>query len=91
MENISTYSTLGILGFLGVLVCIALGMWRKGFLVLVPVCFFVFAVSATMRDRIIAENLDTLGCTYIGSGEKQQPHVSPKRFYKCPDGIIRSN
>ena len=90
MELIKIYQYITVTAFFSCLLCICLSVWRRWFGVVAIICFVVFISSALMRDKTVAANLDELGCEYIGSVKKGVPHSSPTRYYKSPNGVIRS-
>lgn len=92
METIEIYHYLCIASFLFALLYLFLAHSVSDWFYLFFVLFFVaFLVFAILRDKEINQNLDSLGCEYIGSGKKGMPHVPARKFYMCPDGIVRSN
>ena len=90
METIKILHAVVIASFVLSLICVPLALFWRGWVGVIGVIFFiVFISTASMRDKEISKHLDDLGCEYIGSGKKAQPHISPTKYYKCPDGIIR--
>jgi len=92
MEQTALWNLLVVVFFIGSLLSIALSVLYKEIFLLVAIAsFLVFLLSAAKRDNLVSENLEALGCEYIGDGKKGQPHMPATRFYMCSDGVIRSD
>ncbi len=89
MEYINILSIVVAVSFFLCLACIPLGLLRDSRILFVAVLLFIiFIVSAGIRSRLVFNNIEELGCVYIGSGKKGVPHSSPTKYYKCPNGVI---
>ena len=91
MEMLIFLKYLTVLSFLFTIISVVLMNWRTWFGIVAIVCFLTFITSLVVRGNTASQHLEEIGCEYIGSGKKGMPHTPPKKYYTCPDGIIRVN
>jgi hypothetical protein len=90
---IGLLSTIIMVAFLLTIVSITLSIVFNSKLIgiFALISFITFLGSAMYRGHVVSQSLEELGCVYFGSGQKGMPHSTPRKYYKCPDGIVRSS
>lgn len=90
MEQAQLWGLMALAFFIIGVICITVmadvSFW---FIPVGMLCLVVVIVSAIFRADAIKADLDEGGRIYIGRDQKSLPHVPPRRFYRCPDHLIK--